>query len=217
MPGGKMKVSSKPHKAKKKAGKPCKVDRTQPKITNFTCQKKITKVPKKDPNVPEKNADGYLIKKCTYFEEVDDWYYIPDGYGEKFERQYRFRDRDPLPCEHCRLCPCMKYEYYEEITTEGIRLKNNRDFCGPGKMCSYLEVDERLESKTVCEILSDEARKILVWLFGKRRAKKMSIPKCVRDDIWYFADIVNSDTSYCSNSDEEENEFWAEIESRFNY
>ena len=209
-----MKTQRKPKKRKgtkmQVASLPRGVGQRDPKITKFIKKKEANNSSKPEGTITAgtKNKDGYPLSKCTYFDEVDDWYFIPKNYGVGYANNHRFHDRAARPCVECRLCPCMALEYYEAITVQGMNLRSDRDLCGPGKICSTLKPDERLKDRTVCEILLEVARLIMKSVHGKRRANKMGIPKCVRDDIWYFADLTNGDSdSEYDSSLEEENEF----------
>lgn len=133
---------------------------------------------------------------CLFRKEVNDYVYVPTGYGSKYSRANP-GFAPPSFCKHCRLQPCMNLEYKDEIYGYGHRLVEHNNPDQRGVLASA--VNEAVANK----LFNCVVQKIMRTLFGKEYAEKKGVPRCVWDTV-HMTFPGDSELWYESSESEED-------------
>ena len=140
---------------KKKEKKPKKKKNQQTKIKRYFATVK-----------PSKNFQGFNKKECTYKPSIQDYVYIPHGYGYRYKKK-EYAENPPDFCHFCNLAPCIMKEHHDDISQMGWRLRFDQE-----------EDDDALR-----RLLTNYIRSIMEGYFGKRYMQKLKMPLCVPKEL----------------------------------
>lgn len=158
-----------------------------------TSKKPFRSVIEKNPSIPVLSQHF-----CVYRKEVNDYVFLPAGYGRKFSRANQ-GCATPSFCKQCRLQPCMNLEYKQEIYGHGHSLAGELNPDQNGELAS--EVNEKI----VGRLFDCVVQNIVRALFGKEYQEKKGVPRCVWDMVLRTFPS-DSEYWYASSDDEEEDD-----------
>lgn len=143
------------------------------------------------------SGENIPIHFCVYRKELNQYVFLPAGYGKKYYSINKGNSKAPF-CKECRLQPCLNLEYATEIYGYGHRIA--------AKLTSHISASEKeLLDDRINTRLLQVAGGIVKDVFGEKYASMKGIPRCVFEKILATYPTVG-ESWYESSDDDDDND-----------
>lgn len=122
---------------------------------------------------PEKNFQGYSLKKCRFRKSLGRSCYVPRNYGRP--RPSKYVEGSGF-CINCLLEPCFLYERNEEIEEAGEEILLEHRQSTPG----FLYLDRQEVNDVMNKDMKEHMKSVLEDIFSIQYVKKFGLPNCAK-------------------------------------